>query len=349
MRGAPPPSRGRPESGRTRYGPTRRQRAFIVSSRPFRPKALASRRSGAHGDGMKLVRLLCALPLVLSACVETGTSAIVDEPDVQPIREEPDPDEREPGAPFADAGEDREVAPLEQVRLDATGSFDPAGLDLIPEWRLVSAPQGSRAVLEQADAFRPEVFADIAGTYVFELSVTNTDGIRSKHPDQVVLHAVPQDALYVQLTWDVDVDLDLHLVPVDEPLWGRADCSWCNPQPEWGAVGVRVDDPSLDWDAIHGFGPETTTILAPAEGRYRVAVDLYGQGGLTTCRTEGCPVTSATLDVYVDGERVQRSLGTLEQAGELWEALEIVWSDEGYRIVEVDEIGWTEINDCQGS
>ena len=73
--------------------------------------------------------------------------------------------------------------------------------------------------------------------------------------------------------------------------------------------------------------------------------DLYGQGGLTACRADGCPTTVATIDVYMDGSKVHTSEATLEEAGELWEAFTIDWADRA--IVPVDVVGWTEIDDCQ--
>lgn len=289
---------------------------------------------------------LLPLLLGLTACIETGTTPLPDDPG--PLRDadlDDDTEATDRRAPTADAGEDRRVAPLTELSLDGRRSHDPQGLDLIPTWTLVSVPAGSSARLERADDFQPVLFPDVAGVYEVELVVTNSAGLRSKHADTVRIHAVPEDALYVQLTWDTDVDLDLHLVAGDTEVWGAGDCTWCNPTPSWGGEGVLADDPSLDWDVIDGFGPETITVPEPADGSYRVYVDVYGQGGLTACRAEGCPVTTATVDVYFDGARVHRSVATLEQAGELWQPLVLDWP--AARIVEVDVIGWTDVDDCQ--
>jgi len=291
-------------------------------------------------------RALLIAVLLLPACIETGARPVSpQENPAEPLRDEDPP--ADPRAPVADAGEDRYAEPLQDVYLDGSRSLDPQGLDLMPMWRLIEVPAGSHARMERADAFDPHFFADVAGTYRIALSVTNTEGLRSKHEDVVTVRVVPEDDLYVQLTWDTDVDLDLHLLPTGAELWHARDCTWCNPTPDWGGRDVLADDPSLDWDVIDGFGPETITVPAPADhARLRVLVDLYGQGGLTTCRGEGCPPTTATVDVYVHGERVHSQLATLTRAGEVWEAVQIDWADES--VVEVDQFGWTGIDDCQG-
>ena len=276
--------------------------------------------------------VLSLLPaLLLSACIEAGAKPIPSEQDPpQEIREEP----ADPRAPTANAGEDHFGEPLTDVVLDGSRSSDPQGLDLIPMWRLVSVPPGSHAQIDRADAFDPTFFADIAGTYQVGLTVTNTLGLRSKHEDVVTIEVVPEDAFYLQLTWDTEVDLDLHLVRVGEALWSRKDCTWCNPMPDWGGAGVLADDPSLDWDVIDGFGPETITIAAPADDRFQAKVDLYGQGGLTACRADGCPPTTATLEVYFHGEKVHTAVATLTEAGEVWEAL--LLHPAGEEVVELD-------------
>jgi len=277
-----------------------------------------------------------------TACVSTTVSPTVDE---DPLVEIPDDETEDPLAPVSDAGEDFMAAPLSRVELDGTRSFDPQGLGLIPQWRFVRVPKGSQAVIDRADDLQPDFFADLVGTYEIELVVQNEAGIVDATPDTVVVDVVPSEALYMQLRWDTDVDLDLHVVPVGESVWGPMDCTWCNPNPDWGVRDVFVDDASLDWDVIDGYGPETVTIAQPAQGNFRAFVDVYGQGGLTVCRAGGCPPTQATLDVYVRGELTHTAVADLDEAGQLWEAIEVQWPSG--LILPVDFLDWTDVNDCQ--
>ncbi len=293
-------------------------------------------RSGVH------VRFLPAL-LLLAACGETGLSPVDPSepgpPDTDTVGIPDNPD-----APVADAGEDFAARPLEQVTLDGSRSYDPSGYDLIPTWRFLRVPKGSRARLDRADAFDAGFTADLAGEYEVELSVRNDRGVEDPTPDVVVVHVEPATSVYVQLTWDAAVDLDLHVTPEGDALWGRTDCTWCNPSPPWGDLGDDLDDPSLDIDDIEGFGPETITIASPAAGSFVARVDYYGQGGDVRCPGP-CPATEATLDVYIDGQQVHSSQAVLSAAGELWEAVRVDWPSG--QVVSLDTFSETTEDDCR--
>jgi len=290
------------------------------------------------------MRFLLPVLFSLCGCVTTTVTPDLSE---DPLTEDPSPDRVDPDAPVSDAGEDFMAAPLQRVNLDGTRSFDPNGLTIIPQWSFVRTPKGSQATMERADDLQPHFFADLVGTYEIELDVQNTDGLLDATPDSVIVEVIPTDSVYVQLRWNSDLDLDLHLVPAGETLWGLNDCTWCNANPEWGVTDVLVDDASLDWDVIDGFGPETITIQAPSDDRYIAFVDVYGQGGLTECRVGGCPPTLATLDVYIGGVLAHSAQVELDEAGQLWQAVEIQWPTG--TVVPIDTLDWTELDDCQAS
>lgn len=186
---------------------------------------------------------------------------------------------------MADAGPDQLVCPLDTVWLDGSASYDPGGNEpLTYKWKLLSKPSGSTADITWVSAWEtPLFFADLAGDYVFELGVTNTLGASDPTPDEVTITAEPSDGFYVQVSWDTtDTDFDLHILRTSSSqiFDSPDDCCFCNSGPSWYATGSG-DDPSLDWDDIDGYGPETTTIDSPATGGYRILLHFYGENGNT--------------------------------------------------------------------
>lgn len=255
----------------------------------------------------------------------------------------PEQPPQDPSQPVADAGPDQERVPLEMVDVDGSGSHDPSGGEIVAwRWALASAPSGSTAELSDPDAVRPSFFADLAGTYVLELTVQNDAGAWDETPDEVHVEVVPADGFYVELSWDTGVDLDLHLMEEGADLFEPGDCNYCNMNPSWGAAG-RADDPSLDWDSIMGFGPETITIDVPADGVYEVAVHYYGIAGATDCGVP-CPETTATVRVYLGGVLASEHTGTLYEDGDVWTVGRIDWP-EG-QVLTDDVLGYTELTQC---
>lgn len=82
--------------------------------------------------------------------------------------------------PVADAGTDqvRDVGAL--ALLNGGGSRDPFGKPLTYSWTLQSAPGGSSAALADADRVLARFIPDVAGDYVFVLTVSN--GTNSSEP-----------------------------------------------------------------------------------------------------------------------------------------------------------------------
>ena len=113
----------------------------------------------------------------------------------------------------------------------------------------MSAPEGSRSELVDAETASPTLFVDLAGAYVFALTVQNAEGLWDATPDLVEVTALPADGFYVELSWHAGSDLDLHLMNGTTPMFGFGDCSYCNMAPSWGVASDPDDDPSLDWDA----------------------------------------------------------------------------------------------------
>jgi hypothetical protein len=93
--------------------------------------------------------------------------------------------------PVANAGPDQNVDVGDRVVLNGAASYDPDDDPLSFTWNLVSAPGGSGAVLDDPSSALPQFTADLAGTYVIELQVT--DGADVSPTDAVRVVAQNQD------------------------------------------------------------------------------------------------------------------------------------------------------------
>ena len=84
-------------------------------------------------------------------------------------------------APTADAGPDQAIRAGDTVNLDGSLSFDDntASVDLDYLWSFTSVPAGSAAALSGADTDAPSFVADVAGTYIVQLIVTDEAGLPS--------------------------------------------------------------------------------------------------------------------------------------------------------------------------
>src|SRR5205085_565492 len=76
--------------------------------------------------------------------------------------------------PAANATAPAEVNIGTTVQLDGTASSDPQGRQLSFDWSMVSLPSGSKAALNDPHSANPSFDADVPGTYVVELVVSNS-------------------------------------------------------------------------------------------------------------------------------------------------------------------------------
>ena len=89
--------------------------------------------------------------------------------------------------PVANAGPDQTVTTGQQVTLNGSGSSDPNGDPLTYSWCLKGRPVGSTATLSGANTAQPTFTPDVAGSYVFCLTVN--DGKAASVSDSVVVEA----------------------------------------------------------------------------------------------------------------------------------------------------------------
>lgn len=89
------------------------------------------------------------------------------------------------GLPAANAGADLIVSLGSTVILNGRASSDPTNDPLTFLWNIVTLPSGSGAFLNNNTSATPSFVADVVGTYIIELVVS--DGILFSQPDTVVV------------------------------------------------------------------------------------------------------------------------------------------------------------------
>ncbi len=90
--------------------------------------------------------------------------------------------------PTAEAGANQSIHAGQTVHLDGSGSFDDTTptQNLQYAWSFTSVPAGSTATLSDPHAIDPTFVADLPGTYVVRLVVTDADEL-SSNPDEVTI------------------------------------------------------------------------------------------------------------------------------------------------------------------
>jgi hypothetical protein len=159
-----------------------------------------SRSSDADGDPLRFAWTFLSRPPGSTAALSDPTAVdptfVADQPgayELQLIVDDgladsaPDTVEitTENSRPLAHAGADQTVALGADVTLDGSASTDVDGDPLTYAWTITYAPPGSTAALDDPAAVRPRFRADLPGTYVAQLVVS--DGGLSSVPDTVTV------------------------------------------------------------------------------------------------------------------------------------------------------------------
>lgn len=136
------------------------------------------------------------------------------------------------------------------------------------------------------------------------------DGEASKGAFHLPLPAGLAPVLAIELSWETDADLDLHLLnesdgPCDfyeEPC----DCFYANMNPAWG--GELLQDST-------SFGPENVRVVNP-DGNYRVLAAFY-QGSEATTATADIRLGATSVEsvLTIPGPAIYWDVGTLAVSG----------------------------------
>ena len=185
---------------------------------------------------------------------------------------------------------------------------------------------------------------DAAGEHKLKLTVTNQAGLSDSC--EVTAMGVTSNALHVELFWDKNGDVDLHLKKpgTGDSSWGSMtdDCFWksCKQGLEWGQPGDS-DNPKLDRDDMTSKGPENINIDAPKITNpgeaYMVGVKNYNNSNRPT----------ATVRIYCNGgAQFEYSMSlpekmnvTTGKGGSFWWVAGIEWTEHGCNINPINSVG----------
>lgn len=238
-----------------------------------------------------------------------------------------------------DGADTLETIPLATLQFDGGASTDPdAPNDPAAisgyEWSIVTRPSGSTSSFVPNNRERnPQLFIDLAGTYVVELRVFDQQNIPSCSTARVVILATPNEDVHIQLVWETPgdpdptdsgigkgADLDLHFLH-PRGNWNATpwDCYWLNPTNNWAGSGP-TDDPSLDIDDTDGAGPENVNLNNPEDLTYQVGVFYFADHNFGP--------SNATLRIFLEQVLVFEARDEyLERTGKFWHAAAIQWGD----------------------
>ena len=227
------------------------------------------------------------------------------------------------------------------VNIDGSRSYDPNAISgngiYTYEWTLSSAPAGSNSTVGPmaGDESHADLTTDIAGTYVVQLRVRDINDFAWSDPVLYTLQMFPLTGLDIILTWTTKVnDVDLHLVNETDggSFFGApGDCYFQNLRPDWMPMGSLDGDPTLHHDEVNGFGPEILELPVPMSGhRYHVYLHYFSDDGLG--------VTDATVDFYVQGQKVKTMTHEKLAGNEVWDVTAIDWGTLDATFTDVDSI-----------
>jgi len=239
--------------------------------------------------------------------------------------------------------EGEEVIPQTLLHLVGSQSFGNAAIGSY-QWT-VEQPVGSASVfLPSAQAPDPTFEANVVGTYVFHLTVTDIEGMDACEVASYVVTVTTGEALHIELLWttpnDPDetdegpvagADLDLHFThpfavggdadgdgQPDPWFDAQFDAFWFNPRPNWASLDPSIDDdPRLDRDDTDGAGPENLNLSLPEDVTYQIGVHSWNDHGYGK--------SYATVRVYEYGNLVFEWAEVELQPCAFWKVASVAW------------------------
>lgn len=202
----------------------------------------------------------------------------------------------------------------------ADNSHDPSG-STIDKWQWdVVQPVGCATFSPSPMFQNPTLEADVAGNYMFRLTVWEDTGVQSCTTAEKTVTVQPEDGCHLELLWDTPADpdqcdtcpgsedcgtdMDLHVLCQSEDPWiffGQGDTNPFNADPicEYDLQTSEPLDaahqPHLTRDDEDGTGPGIFTFeIPPADKCYKVGVHYWDDHGFGP--------SYPTIRVFIDGQ-----------------------------------------------
>ena len=150
--------------------------------------------------------------------------------------------------PIANAGNDTTInLPINSLLLNGSKSYDPDGSIVTYSWYKISGPNSSVAIVNSNTA-TPSVIGLVAGTYVFELKVTDNQGLTAT--DDVTITVMPGQSGGSYLVASAGNDTTIALLPANSITLNGS-----------GSTDVGGTITSYGWTQVSG--PSTATLTSP--------------------------------------------------------------------------------------
>ena len=192
--------------------------------------------------------------------------------------------------PVANAGADQSVPFGGNVTLDGSGSSDADGNNLTFGWSFTSRPAGSTASLSDPTAIGPTFTADVAGLYVVQLIVNDSE-----------LSSLPDTATITAFANEMSLTIDGAVVGVGRSLTGRV--TLAQPAPPGGVTVFLTSSNS----SIVSVAPVSVTIAA---GETQASFSVTGvSDGSTEIAATATGFSTATVPIAATSSLI--SIGSI--------------------------------------
>lgn len=198
------------------------------------------------------------------------------------------------------------------------------------QWSINSRPNTSQGQFSSPQSCSGTTYdADVVGTHLVQFDVS--DGVGGTGTCTVPVTVNPNGDLWIELTWNLPSDMDLHMLhpnagnplTAGRTVWFHStwDVSYLNLGPTWNPSIVQ-ENPHLDRDDVGGTGPENTRINSPALNTdYTIGVHSYG--------LYSNPAVLSTVKLYCGGSLITTQQHSSNVNKDMWVVGKVRFSASG--------------------
>ncbi|MCO5238009.1 MAG: PKD domain-containing protein [Chitinophagaceae bacterium] len=195
-----------------------------------------------------------------------------------------------PLPPVADAGADKTITlPTNQLLLDGTGSNAPSGTISSYHWRLVSGAAGY--TISSPESAKTSVTGLVDGMYIFELKVTDDNGLSSTASVSVTVKPAPLPPVAnAGLAQTIVLPDNVIMLDGSQSVAGSGAINHYQWSKLSGPSGIDINSPENEITAVTGF----------SEGIYTFSLKVTDDNGLSSTASVIITVKPALLPPIAD-------------------------------------------------